>query len=91
MLRRGLANLINSFDGYTVEAGDRTELMQQLEAKDQPDVDLPEMDGYETAEWLRNTYPQVNILALSMMDSESAYIRMIGSGVRGYIERYGTG
>jgi DNA-binding NarL/FixJ family response regulator len=92
MLRRGLANLINSFKGFTVsvEAGNGKELMQLLDARNLPDIALldvhmPEMDGYETAEWLRNTYPQVNTLALSMMDSESAIIRMIKSGARGYI------
>lgn len=92
MLRRGLANLINSFDGFTVtlEAGNGKELIQQLDAKNLPDIALldvhmPEMDGYETAEWVRNTYPQINILALSMMDSESAIIRMIKNGARGYI------
>jgi two-component system, NarL family, invasion response regulator UvrY len=92
MLRKGLANLINTFDGYNVvvEAGNGKELMQKLDSKNLPDIALldvhmPEMDGYETAEWLRNTYPQVNILALSMMDSESAIIRMIKNGARGYI------
>ncbi len=92
MLRKGLANLINSFEGFTVmlEAGNGKELMQKLEPKNLPDIALldvhmPEMDGYETAEWLRNTYPQINILALSMMDSESAIIRMIKNGARGYV------
>jgi two-component system, NarL family, invasion response regulator UvrY len=92
MLRKGLATLINSFDGFAVavEAGNGKELQQRLEPKNLPDialldVNMPEMDGYDTAEWLRNTYPQVNILALSMMDSESAIIRMIKSGARGYI------
>lgn len=92
MLRKGLANLINSFEGFNVmlEAGNGKELMQKLDPKNLPDIALldvhmPEMDGYETAEWLRNTYPQVNILALSMMDSESAIIRMIKNGARGYV------
>ena len=92
MLRKGLANLINSFDGFSVllEAGNGKELMQKLDPKQLPDIALldvhmPEMDGYETAEWLRNTYPQINMLALSMMDSESAIIRMIKNGARGYI------
>lgn len=92
MLRKGLANLINSFEGFSVmlEAGNGKELIEKLDAKNPPDivlldVHMPEMDGYETAEWLRNAYPQVNILALSMMDSESVIIRMIKCGARGYV------
>lgn len=92
MLRRGLANLINSFDGFQtiLEASNGKELIEGLDAKELPDVVLldvhmPEMDGYETADWLRRMYPQVNVLALSMMDSESAIIRMIKNGAKGYI------
>ena len=92
MLRKGLANLINSFEGFVVdiEAGDGKELIKKLNDKNLPDivlldVHMPEMDGYETAEWLRANYPQIKILALSMMDSESVIIRMIKSGARGYI------
>jgi DNA-binding NarL/FixJ family response regulator len=92
MLRKGLANLINTFDGFNVmlEAGNGKELMNVLDPKNLPDivlldVHMPEMDGYDTANWLRNTYPQISILALSMMDSESAIIRMIKNGARGYI------
>jgi two-component system, NarL family, invasion response regulator UvrY len=92
MLRKGLANLINSFDGFSVllEAGNGKDLIGKLDGKNLPDIALldvhmPEMDGYETAEWLRTTYPQVSILALSMMDSESAIIRMIKNGARGYV------
>ena len=92
MLRKGLANLINSFDGFEtiIEAANGKQLIEKLDAKKLPDivlldVNMPEMDGYETANWLRKTYPQINVLALSMMDSESAIIRMIKNGAKGYI------
>ena len=73
-----------------LQAGNGLELQKLLNPKDLPDIvlmdiNMPEMDGYDTALWLRNTYPQVKILALSMMDSESAIIRMIKNGARGYV------
>ncbi|MEO7312551.1 MAG: response regulator transcription factor [Chitinophagaceae bacterium] len=92
LLRNGLANLVNSFSNFevTLQAGNGNELMQLLRPDDLPDITLldinmSEMDGYETADWLRKTYPQVKILALSMMDTESAIIRMIKNGARGYV------
>lgn len=92
LLRNGLANLVNSFSNFsvTLEAGNGKDLMEKINPKDLPDVvlldiNMPEMDGYDTADWLRKTYPQVKILALSMMDTESAIIRIIKNGVRGYV------
>lgn len=92
LLRNGLANLVNSFSNFTVtlEAGNGKDLMAKMDPRDLPDVvlldiNMPEMDGYDTADWLRNTYPQVKILALSMMDTESAIIRIIKNGARGYV------
>ncbi len=92
LLRTGLTGLVNSFTNFTVvlQAGNGKELQKLLDPKDLPDIvmmdiNMPEMDGYDTAQWLRSTYPQVNILALSMMDTESAIIRMIKNGARGYV------
>ncbi len=92
MLRKGLANLINSFDGFMVsqQACNGRELFDKLDPKNLPDVALldvhmPEMDGFETASLLRKTYPQIPVLALSMMDTENAIIRMVKNGARGYV------
>jgi len=92
LLRNGLANLVNSFEGFNVvlQASNGKDLIGLLDDKNLPDIalldiNMPEMDGYDTASWLRKTYPQVNILALSMMDTESAIIRMIKNGARGYV------
>ena len=92
LLRNGLASLVNSFPNFKVvlEASNGKDLQSQLDPQNLPDVmlmdiNMPEMDGYDTADWLRKTYPQVRVLALSMMDTESAIIRMIKNGARGYV------
>ena len=46
---------------------------------------MPEKDGYETSLWLKENYPDIKVLALSMYDDETAIIRMLKNGVRGYI------
>src|SRR5689334_10876476 len=92
LLRNGLAGLINSFDGYEVtgEADNGIDFQGKLKKTSPPDlvlldINMPEMDGFATAQWLRQNHPLVNILALSMYDNENSIIRMFKAGARGYI------
>ncbi len=91
LLRNGLAELIKTL-GHTVmfEADNGKDLIKKINPRKLPDIvlmdiNMPEMDGCETTEWLRNNHPEVKVLALSMYDNESAIIRMLKSGARGYI------
>jgi DNA-binding NarL/FixJ family response regulator len=43
------------------------------------------MDGFDTALWVTENYPEVRVLALSMHDDEPTIVRMIKNGTRGYI------
>lgn len=49
------------------------------------DINMPEMNGYETAKAITGSYPKVKILALSMYDNEQNIIRMLRSGAAGYM------
>ena len=92
LLRNGLANVINNLEDYEVifEADNGTDFIEKLNRKGVPelallDINMPGMDGYDTALFLKNNYPDVKVLALSMYDSEEAVIRMLKSGAKGYI------
>ena len=92
LFRKGMVELINGFSGFSVrwEANNGLELTRLLQPGSLPDIvlldiNMPEMDGYETAVWLQGNYPQVKVLALSMYDKEEAIIKMLKSGARGYI------
>lgn len=92
MIRKALSVLINMFPGYEVQldAADGKDLQQQLQADHLPDIVLldivmPNMDGYETAGWLRDNYPDIKVLALSTMDADTAIIKMIKQGAKGYV------
>jgi two-component system, NarL family, invasion response regulator UvrY len=66
------------------------EFIEKIDKKNLPDlvlmdINMPEMDGYETTLWLKKNYPLVNVIALSMYDDENAIIRMIKNGAKGYI------
>jgi two-component system, NarL family, invasion response regulator UvrY len=92
LLRNGLASVINNLDEYEVifEADNGADLMDKLRSKGIPniavlDINMPVVDGYESALFLKNNHPEVKVLALSMYDSEEAVIRMMKSGAKGYI------
>jgi DNA-binding NarL/FixJ family response regulator len=46
---------------------------------------MPQMDGYETAQWIKENHPDIKVLALSMYDNENSIIRMLKCGAKGYI------
>jgi DNA-binding NarL/FixJ family response regulator len=92
LLRNGLANLINSFPGYHVsfEADNGKDFIAQLETHGNPDIvlldiSMPEMDGFDTAAWIKKNRPSTKMMVLSMREDEDAIIRMVKSGAGGYI------
>ena len=92
LLRNGLASLIESFGKYAVlfQADNGKHFIEKLQPGMLPDIilmdiNMPVMDGYETSLWLKEHYPRVKILALSMYDNENAIIRMFKAGAKGYI------
>ena len=91
LLRKGLAELVKNFGNEILfEADNGKEFIAKLKPGMLPDVvlmdiNMPEMDGYESCLWLKKNHPNIKVLALSMYDSESSIIRMLKSGAKGYI------
>jgi DNA-binding NarL/FixJ family response regulator len=92
LLRNGLASLITSFEGYAVlfEANNGKEFIEQLKSYPTPDIVLlditmPEMNGLETASWIKENHPSIKILVLSVLDNDTIIITMLKRGARGYI------
>jgi two-component system, NarL family, invasion response regulator UvrY len=94
LLRDALAAYIDTFDGCRVVglAADGLELIKNIDKGTQPDMvildlNMPNMDGYTTAEWLKKNKPHVKILILTMYDSDVALIRLLQTGVRGFMKK----
>lgn len=92
LLRNGLASMVKTFDGYSVslEANNGRQFIDQLRTQKAPDmvlmdINMPEMDGFETTIWIKQNHPEIRVLALSMYDNEQSIIRMLKNGARGYI------
>ena len=92
MFRKGLSALVDTFPDHRVlfDAANGQDFIRQLDPRRLPhivllDIAMPEMDGYQTASWLRTHHPDIRVLALSTMDAERSIIKMIKNGAKGYI------
>src|ERR1700739_1036807 len=91
LLRNGLAELLKGL-GHEIlfQADNGKDFIDKLKPDNLPeiimmDINMPEMDGYETSLWVRNHHPNIKVLALSMYDDEASIIRMLRNGVKGYM------
>lgn len=94
LLRNALATLINGFDGFKVihQSNNGNQLVESVKAGIIPnvillDLNMPEMDGYDTADWLHKNCPQSHVLMLTMYDSELVLIRLLKVGVKGFLKK----
>lgn len=91
LLRNGLANLLKDLEYEVIfQADNGKEFIEKLSVKQLPhlvlmDINMPELDGFETTLWLKSNHPGVKVLALSMYDDENSIVRMLRNGAKGYI------
>ncbi|WP_428656666.1 response regulator [Runella sp.] len=92
LMASALSGLVQKYEEYEVlyEVNNGKELLNRIKLKMIPelvllDISMPEMNGFETALWLKNNYPEIKILALSMNDKEESIIGMLRNGARGYL------
>jgi len=78
IVRKGIKGIIESYAEFdvTLDVSNGRQLIEALSIKRQLpdicvlDINMPEMNGYETAKKLKQLFPQIKILALSMYDNE---------------------
>jgi DNA-binding NarL/FixJ family response regulator len=92
LFRSGIASLINNFIGYTVifEAANGDEMISKIKPDFKPDIilldiNMPGMNGINTARWLKTAYPEIQIIVLSMFDDAEKVLAMLKLGVKGYL------
>lgn len=93
LFRKSLRLLVANFSGVEVclDAQDGIDLQKKIkELSELPnlmliDVEMPNMNGPETAKWLHQTYPAVKLIALSMNENEEIVLRMIKAGCCTYL------
>ncbi|HPE76581.1 MAG TPA: response regulator transcription factor [Draconibacterium sp.] len=93
LFRKGIIALLEDFDfiGEINEASNGKELLDLLsEIKILPDLILldlrmPIMDGVEAQQKIKDIYPEIKIIILTMEDDEQFILHLISEGVNGYL------
>lgn len=93
LFTKSLSLMLESFNNYTVviEARNGKDLQERMLQKTNIpsimliDVNMPVMNGLETAKWLNAQYPQIKLVALSMNDNDKVIIDMIKAGCCAYL------
>jgi DNA-binding NarL/FixJ family response regulator len=49
------------------------------------DIEMPEMDGFETTSLTCGEYPDLKVIALTMFGEEQYYLKMIEAGAKGFL------
>jgi DNA-binding NarL/FixJ family response regulator len=88
-----ISNLSNSFF-VSQQFNNGVELLEYLasEPKVLPDIilldiNMPEMGGVETAKLLKQKYPDLRVIILTMNDGEAVLIKMLSLGVKGFLSK----
>ena len=51
------------------------------------DINMPEMNGFETLKVLQEKYPDIKVIGLSMNDEEESYMKFIKLGGNGFVSK----
>lgn len=97
MVRGAIADQINTLDSFFVcgEASTGDECINLIEKGNVPDILILDVampngkNGYQVAKYLKEYFPDIKIIILSMINSSEAAQIMFGLGVRGYILKDG--
>lgn len=91
LFRNGLKALLKELDyiGEIGEASNGKEFLNYLETNKVDialvDINMPIMNGIDATKIATARYPNVSVIALSMLNDEDYYFKMINAGAKGFI------
>ncbi|MCX6206023.1 MAG: response regulator transcription factor [Bacteroidetes bacterium] len=95
LIAKAIGSVIEQFENYTVlyESANGKELIEKFKVKKNIpdivllDISMPIMDGYETANWLKQHHPEVKVIVLTMQGDDASLVKMIKAGAVSYLNK----
>ena len=91
-LVKSIKEKLSFFEDISVKfhANNGAELIGKLEVNHNVDVilmdiQMPEMDGIKATELIKNKYPQIKIIMLTVLDDDDYIFKAIKAGANGYL------
>ncbi|WP_375448005.1 response regulator [uncultured Fibrella sp.] len=91
LFRRGIASILGQVADFelVLEASNGQEFIDKIPRR-VPDVvlldlQMPVLDGTATADYLRDNYPLIKIIVLTMHDEDRMVLHLLEKGVSGYL------
>lgn len=91
LFRVGMASILGQIHDFelVLEAGNGQELIDRIPRKTPDlvllDLQMPVMDGTTTADYLRENYPLIKIVVVTMHDEDRMILHLLEKGVSGYL------
>lgn len=93
LLLQAIGGLVDDFEHFDVLylCKNGQELLEKFKnPKNIPDIvlmdiNMPLLNGIETTEILKEKYPEVKVLALSVEENETTILKMLRAGAKGYL------
>jgi DNA-binding NarL/FixJ family response regulator len=94
LLRKSIKSMLesNSCFHVSMEADNGKEFIELLSPATQPeiillDIQMPVMNGFETAAYLKEHFPAIKVIALSLFKNETSLLNMLNLGAVAYITK----
>lgn len=95
LFRKGMAEIVDSFTNVKLiyEASSGEDLLQKLaEQKEQPDIilmdiEMPHMDGETATKKVKELYPSIKVIILTMHTEEKYLLKLLENGADGYLTK----
>lgn len=95
IFRKGVIEIISSWEEFavTIEAKNGKDLIYRItNATNLPticiiDINMPELNGYDTLAEIKKQWPKMKVLVLTMLNDEYCFIKMIRNGADGFLSK----
>jgi len=93
LLSQAIGELVNGFDSFELAylCNNGQELLDAMEQPNKVpdmvliDINMPILNGIDTTTILKQKYPDVKVLALSIEENEATILKMLRAGASGYL------